>query len=106
MAKTAAAEETNISLPFFIFKSGSAYFAVKNAPKKFTSSWLFASASSVNSAAPEIPKPALQMQRSMPSFSSEIFSKADFTVCSSVTSAVMCVTPSNELPRRESSYTR
>ena len=105
MEKTAAAEEEKIILPFAFLTSGRAYLTVKKAPKKLTSNCFLALSSSVNSAAPEMPKPALQISTSILSVCLEICSKAFLTDCSSETSAVTWTIPSSSFPRRLSSNT-
>ena len=74
-------------------------------PKKFTSNCLFALARSVNSTAPEMPKPALFTTISSRPCSLRICATASVTVSSRVTSAVMWRMPGCGRSRRLISYT-
>ena len=74
-------------------------------PKKFTSSRRWASAVSVNSTAPEMPKPALFTSTSMRPARSMISATAARTWSSSVMSQRMWCRPSTPCARRDSSYT-
>ena len=74
-------------------------------PKKLTSNSALASAVSVNSIAPEMPKPALFTSTSMCPSAAMICAAASLTACWSVTSAEMWCRPSTPSARRDSSYT-
>ena len=72
MGVTAATELVFTILPLRCARiTGSTAFVVRTMPQKLTSSWRLASSTDVNSAAPEMPKPALLSSISMrPSASS------------------------------------
>ena len=78
---------------------------IRTMPKKFTSSRRWASAVSVNSTAPEMPKPALFTSTSMRPARSMISATAERTWSSSVMSQRMWCRPSTPCSRRLSSYT-
>ena len=79
---------------------GRAAFVTFTAPKKFTSNCFFASESSVNSTAPEMPKPAQLTKMSSCPASLMRAETAPFTAVSSVTSAVREVIPGISAGRR------
>ena len=77
----------------------------RTVPKKFTSNCFLAAFMSVNSAAPDMPKPALFTRMSILPFSAIICEMAAYTLSVSVMSQVMWVMPSAVLPVRLSSNT-
>ena len=107
MGVTAATELVFTILPPRCARiTGSTARVTRTMPQKLTSSWRWASSTDVNSAAPEMPNPALLSSMSMRPSAARTAWTAAATDASSVTSAVTWRTDAQPLfSCRENSYT-